>query len=102
VRLILCEERPTILGMSQDLWVAGQRHNDREPGELLAVFRQLRQANLSLWRQMTPADLKRTGLHNERGEESLGIMLKMNAGHDLSHLDQIQRYLHAIENPQSV
>src|SRR5512147_664019 len=26
VRLILCEDGPTILGMDQDLWVAGQRH----------------------------------------------------------------------------
>ena len=34
-RLILCEDKPTILGMDQDLWVAGQRHNDREPRDLV-------------------------------------------------------------------
>lgn len=96
IRLILCEEQPVILGMDQDLWVAGQKHNDRQPKDLAAVFRNLRAANLALWKAMTPADLKRFGRHNERGEESLGLMLKMNAGHDLSHIDQIERFLKAI------
>lgn len=96
VRLILCEERPTILGMDQEKWVAGQRHNEREPAELIADFRALRQRNVAAWRRMSAADLKRVGVHNERGEEPLGLMLKMNAGHDLSHIDQITRYLAAI------
>lgn len=96
IRLILCEEQPVILGMDQDLWVAGQKHNDREPKDLMTMFRNLRAANLALWKSMSPADFKRFGRHNERGDESLGLMLKMNAGHDLSHIDQITRYLAAI------
>ena len=96
LRLILCEDNPTILGMNQDLWVAGQRHNEREPSELVEVFRTMRQFNLALWKRMSPADLKRTGQHNERGPEALGVMLRMLAGHDLSHLDQIIRYIQAI------
>ena len=96
IRLILCQDKPVILGMDQDHWVAGQRHNDRQPKELLTVFRNQRAANIELWKRMAPDDLKRVGRHNERGEESLGLMLKMNAGHDLSHIDQITRYLEAI------
>jgi hypothetical protein len=96
VRLILCEENPTILGMDQDLWVAGQRYNEREPAELVEQFRHLRMYNLHNWKAMKPRDFERTGRHNERGPESLGLMLKMNAGHDLSHIDQITRYLKAI------
>jgi hypothetical protein len=96
LRLILCDDNPTILGMNQDLWVAGQRHNEREPSELVEMFRTMRQFNLALWKRMSPADLKRTGRHNERGPESLGVMLRMLAGHDLSHLDQITRYIQAI------
>jgi hypothetical protein len=41
-------------------------------------------------------DLHRAGRHNERGAESLGEMLRMTAGHDLNHLNQIARYLQAI------
>jgi len=65
-----------------------QRHNEREPSELVEMFRTMRQFNLALWKRMSPADLQRNGLHNERGPESLGVMLPMIAGHDLSHLDQ--------------
>ncbi len=96
LRLILCEDNPTILGMNQDLWVAGQRHNEREPSELVDMFRTMRQFNLALWKRMSPADLKRTGQHNERGPESLGVLLRMLAGHDLLHLDQLARYIQAV------
>jgi hypothetical protein len=97
LRLILCEDNPTILGMDQERWVAGQRHNEREPSELVDMFRQVRQFNLALWNRMSPAHLQRTGQHNERGPESLGVMLRMLAGHDLSHLDQIARHIRAIQ-----
>lgn len=96
VRLVLCQDKPTILGMDQDLWVAGQRYNERDPEELVEQFRCLRSYNLHTWRCMKATDFERTGQHNERGSESLGLMLKMNAGHDLLHIDQITRYLKAI------
>jgi hypothetical protein len=97
LRLILCEDSPAILGTNQDAWVAGQRHNEREPSELVEMFRTLRQCNLALWKRTSPADLKRTGQHNERGPESLALMFRMMAGHDLSHLDQIARYIQAVQ-----
>jgi len=95
MRLILCEPEPTIIGMDQDLWVSQLRHNDTDPSDLVAMFSGLRGYNLPLWRRMTPADLERTGRHNERGVERLRTMLRMAAGHDLSHIDQIRRYLEA-------
>jgi hypothetical protein len=95
LRLILCEADPSILGTKQDLWVASQRHNESEPVELVEMFRTMRHFNLALWKRMSPADLKRNGQHNERGPESLEVMLRMMAGHDLSHLDQISRYIQA-------
>jgi hypothetical protein len=75
--------------------VAAQNHNERDLGEILNTFVSLRTANLQLWKKLTAAQLKRSGLHSERGEESLGQMLKMLAGHDRSHIDQIQRYVEA-------
>ena len=96
LRLILCEDNPTILGTNQDSWVAGLRHNESEPSELVETFRVLRQFNLTVWRRTSPADLERSGQHNERGPESLGVMLRLLAGHDLSHVDQITRYIQAV------
>jgi hypothetical protein len=60
------------------------------------MFRTMRHFNLAMWKRMSPADLQRTGQHNERGPESLGLMLRVMAGHDLSHLDQITRYIQAV------
>jgi hypothetical protein len=95
-RLILCEENPTILGMDQDLWVAGQIYNERDPMDLAEEFRTLRTRNLRLWRGLSPKELARTGQHSERGLESLGLLRTLMAGHDLLHLDQVKRLLMAI------
>ena len=97
LRAILGDDRPTIIGMDQERWVEAQGHNERDASELLAAFRTLRQLNLALWRRLTPENLRRVGLHNERGEESLGTMLVLEAGHDLSHINQLHRYLAAID-----
>jgi hypothetical protein len=43
-------------------------------------------------------DLQRSGQHNERGVESLAVILQLLAGHDLSHLHQISRYIQALES----
>lgn len=96
LRLILCEANPTLLGTQQDSWVIGLGHNHREPLEHVEIFRTLRRLNLEVWRRSSPSDLERTGRHNERGTESLSTMLRLLAGHDLSHLNQINRYIEAI------
>lgn len=95
-RLILCEDRPAITPMDQEKWVAGQRYNDREPAENLAAFRAIRQQSIDFWRRVPPTAMQRVGIHAERGEESLATMVRMLAGHDLSHIDQITRYLDAL------
>jgi hypothetical protein len=97
MRMILCHDQPEISGYDQDLWVAGQRHNEREPAELLEMFRTYRAFNLTLWRQIGPQELERVGVHAERGPESLATMRVSLAGHDLWHLDQITRYLDAAD-----
>jgi hypothetical protein len=76
--------------------VAARRHNEREPSALVELFRTMRQFNLALSKPMSPADLKRTCQHNERGPESLAVMLRMLACHDLAHLDQITRNIRAV------
>jgi len=93
LRLIFCEDAPAITGTAQETWVVRQRHNERDATELVETFRVLRELNLSYWKAISEADLRRVGKHNERGPESLGMMLRMMAGHDLSHLGQIRRYL---------
>src|SRR5215468_7002178 len=63
LRLIMSEENPTILGTQQDSWVTRQRHNEREPVEMVETFRRLRELNLATWKRTSSSDLERVGLH---------------------------------------
>jgi hypothetical protein len=55
------------------------------------MFTVLRRSNLRLVARATPAELKQVGVHVERGEESLEHLRRLYAGHDLLHLQQIDR-----------
>lgn len=91
LRMILAHDRPTIIGYDQDLWSDRLRYREVDVREALNQFVVLRRSNLRLWENLTPADLRRVGLHNERGEESLGHMRNLYAGHDILHLNQLNR-----------
>jgi hypothetical protein len=97
-RTMVCDDRPTLIGIDQDLWVRTQRHNERDPGEILDTFSALRRLNLVFWGGLTGDQLERVGVHSERGDESVGLMLTMLAGHDLVHIDQLRRYLDAVDD----
>ena len=96
MRLILAHDRPQVTGYDQDLWAQRLRYDQAIPSDALEVFGVIRRANLRLIEQATPADLKRTGIHVERGEESLEHLRRMYAGHDLLHLRQIDRIRRAV------
>lgn len=96
LRLILGADRPRIEPMDQDDWVVAQGVNEQEPDDLLDDFQHLRRINLRLWKRLNQAQRQRIGVHADRGEESLELILAMYAGHDLSHLDQIERYFAAV------
>jgi hypothetical protein len=92
-RLVLSEDRPTIQGFDQDRWAAEFRYRDAPVDGALAQIAALRAGNLVLWRRLGAAELARVGRHTERGEESMELMLRMMAAHDLVHRRQIDRIL---------
>ena len=95
-RMILAQERPPIQGYDQDAWAQRLRYDEAEPQQSLGVFSAVRAWNLRLVGQLSPAELARVGVHAERGEESVGHLLKLYAGHDLLHRNQLQRILAAV------
>jgi hypothetical protein len=96
IRLILAQDRPPITGYDQDLWAERLHYEEAVPAESLDQFSSLRRANLRQVERMTPSDLDRIGVHSERGEESLGHLMYLYAGHDLMHLGQIARVRRAV------
>jgi uncharacterized damage-inducible protein DinB len=91
LRRVIAEDRPAIHGYDQDRW-AGRLHYERaDAAEALAEFRALRAGHVRLVRALSPAERKRVGVHSERGEESIEHMIRMYAGHDILHLNQLDR-----------
>src|SRR5207248_1369187 len=96
LRLILAQDRPQLTGYDQDVWAERLRYDEADPSEAAELFVVLRRANLRLLERTSPVDLKRTGVHVERGEESLEHLRQLYAGHDLLHLRQIERVRRAV------
>jgi hypothetical protein len=91
IRLIVAAERPAIPGYDQDAWAQRLGYLDGPLDEALADHAAMRAMNLRWLRARTPAELARTGLHSERGEESVAHIARLLAAHDLVHLRQIAR-----------
>jgi len=91
LRFVAAMDRPTIIGYDQDAFMANLRYDDLEVYDLLAAFTTLRAINVALVERLPDEAFARTGMHNERGEESLSTMVHMYAGHDRIHEEQIAR-----------
>jgi hypothetical protein len=87
-RQALAEDRHRIQVMDQDGWA--RREGPADASLAIELFRALRLWNLGLLRPLSDEDLARTVVHPERGEETLALMLKLVAGHDLNHISQLE------------
>ncbi len=97
VRMILAHDRPAITGYDQDLWATRLHYDEADPALAMEQFRVLRDSNLRLIQRASPAELRRVGVHSERGEESVERLIRLYAGHDLLHLRQVDRIRTAID-----
>jgi hypothetical protein len=93
LRQILASPGATIQPFDQDSWAAACQYGKRDPRKSVEQFRILREANLALLKSLTPVQWKLSGMHMERGEESIERLVRLNAGHDLNHIPQIERAL---------
>jgi hypothetical protein len=90
-RTILCDDQPRLPEIDQDAWIQRQHPNDLDPDSVVESFRALRGVNLEMWRRTTAEDRQRTGEHVGAGITiSLDTLLRVQAGHDLRHLLQLQ------------
>jgi hypothetical protein len=93
VRLIVTQDQPTLVGYDQDAWTARFADLDPDPQATFARWLALRQNNLRLYESLTDDEWARTGMHTERGAESAREVVRLAAGHDRAHIDQIRRVL---------
>jgi len=95
IRAILGAPGGPVIGFDQDVWVTALHYDKRDFKKSFEQYRALREANLALLKSLTPEQWKHHGMHNERGPESVETIVKMFAGHDLNHFQQIERILAA-------
>ena len=93
IRSILGAPGTPIQAFDQDAWAVAGNYAKREPRKSIEQFRAVRDANLALYKSLSPAQWKHFGMHAERGEESLTRILHIMAGHDVNHVSQIEQIL---------
>lgn len=93
IRVAIEQDRPPVRGYDQDAWV--RLFGVAVPGAAdgIEMLRVHRNANLRIWRSLDAAQLERVALHEERGPESVGHLLRLLGGHDLVHRRQMDRIL---------
>ena len=95
IRVILGAPGAPITAYDQDSWVTSGHYEKRDPRKSVEQFRVVREANLALLKSLTPDQWKHCGMHSERGQETIEHIVRMTAGHDMNHLQQIERILSA-------
>lgn len=93
IRSILGAPGTPIQAYDQDAWAAAGNYAKRDPRKSIEQFRTMREANLAFYKSLRPEQWKHSGMHSERGEESLERIASMIAGHDINHILQIERIL---------
>jgi hypothetical protein len=93
IRAVLGAPGTPIQAYDQEAWLTAGQYSKRDARKSIDQFRALRESNLALYKRLTPQQWKHYGLHSERGEESIERIVQMIAGHDINHLEQIERIL---------
>jgi hypothetical protein len=93
IRLILGCPGVPIVAFDQDSWASSGHYDERDPQKSVEQFRVLREGNLAVLKSLQPEQWKHYGVHSERGQESIEQIVRMVAGHDINHVQQIEKIL---------
>jgi len=93
LRQILSNNTIPIQAYDQNSWARTFNYARRDPRQSLANFTSLREANLALLKSVPRKLWENYGIHQERGNESVSLLVRMVAGHDINHMLQIEAIL---------
>lgn len=96
MRMNVAQPGSDIAGYDQDRWAEGLRYRDEDLEATLAELEALRSANLAWLAGLTDEERGCFGRHAERGPESVDMIVRLLAAHDLVHLRQIERIKAAV------
>ena len=99
LRQTLAEEHPILQPFDQDRWAARYANHDFDAA--LRMFEAARKWNLLLIYAVTPAERTRQATHPERGTMTFWTIVETMAGHDINHLQQLERLTGSSVVPQT-
>jgi hypothetical protein len=97
MRLILGAPGAPIAAYNQDSWVISGHYEKLDPRKSVEQFRVLREVNLALLESLTPEQWKHYGMHSERGQETIELMVRMASQHPQGHVPAGQALVYIFE-----
>jgi DinB family protein len=93
IRKALNANGSAIEATDQEVWVKNAGYLQKDAQLALSLFQAVRKANIAFLKSLTPQQMENFGIHSERGKESIAQMARMIAGHDINHLQQLEKLL---------
>ena len=87
-----------IQSFDQNIWCRNAQYGSIPVGKSLLMFSVLRAMNIEFLAGLPRTTLSYYGIHEERGKETLRHIIRLEAGHDLNHLKQIQLIIRSFKN----
>jgi hypothetical protein len=91
LRMAIAQPGSPLLAYDQNKWAGRLHYMEMDVRKQLLLFASLRSSHINLLKLLSKAELRRYGIHAERGRESVERMIQMLAGHDINHLIQVRR-----------
>jgi hypothetical protein len=88
-RQALAEDNHIVQPFDQDHWA--NRYVSLSAEDALRTFIALRHWNTLLLKELSPSDWEREVTHPERGRQTFRTLVETMAGHDLNHLEQLEK-----------
>ena len=95
LRMIATANGTPIQAFDQDRWAAAFEYDSCDAAESARIFAACRTGTLRMLDRLAPGLMDNHGMHEERGKETIRHLLRLYAGHDRNHLEQIERILGA-------
>ncbi len=92
-RSIAANPGVVIQSFEQDDWAKNSQYEKSNITEMLEMYSVLRNANLKFLAGLPKEKFEYSGIHQERGKETITHIMNMEAGHDLNHFKQIEKIL---------
>jgi uncharacterized damage-inducible protein DinB len=90
MKRVIAEDNPLLLGYDESKFATRLHYDKLDPQLACDIFVKNRQLTAAILRQLPDEAFQRTGIHTERGKETLAELVEIYAGHLQHHLKFIR------------